>query len=289
MARRQADNRARRASKRTPAERIRVSPGDPEAALGRDKEKVYRPLYNVQLLADVDSPFVLSYAVAARANDAGLLGGLLAQARAGLGALPGAVLADSGYAGGADLADAQAQGVTVYAPWQSNDYSEPKARVKYTKERFTYLAEPDAYECPAGQRLRPVMSTRVQRSGSARVGLTLYRAEPAACRACPQRPACTEAAAGRSVSRGEHEEQIEGLRRRMEADEAKALYRLRKQTVERLNADFKQHRDLRRFSGRGLARASAEVGLAVLAHNLLTLLKLRDGARAAANPPQTPL
>jgi hypothetical protein len=36
--------------------------------------------------------------------------------------------------------------------------------------------------------------------------------------------------------------------------------------------DWKEHRRLRRFSGRGLARGCAQVGLMVLAHNSLTLL-----------------
>ncbi len=40
------------------------------------------------------------------------------------------------------------------------------------------------------------------------------------------------------------------------------------QNVELVNADFKEHRKLRRFSGRGLLRVGCEVGLTVLAHNL---------------------
>lgn len=78
----------------------------------------------------------------------------------------------------------------------------------------------------------------------------------------------------------EHEELIEVLRARMAAPEAQALYRLRKQTVELVNADLKQHRKLRRFSGRGLARARCEVGLLVLAQNLLTLADERWKAQA---------
>ena len=73
--------------------------------------------------------------------------------------------------------------------------------------------------------------------------------------------------AGRSISRGEHEEQIEALRARMATAEAKALYRLRSQRVELVNADGKQHRKLRRFSGRGLTPVRCQVGLVVLAHN----------------------
>ena len=74
----------------------------------------------------------------------------------------------------------------------------------------------------------------------------------------------------------------------METPEAKELYRLRRQTVELVNADWKGHRRLRRFSGRGLARARCQVGLLVLAHNLLTLLaeeaKPRPEPTVAATP-----
>ena len=50
--------------------------------------------------------------------------------------------------------------------------------------------------------------------------------------------------------------------------------------MELVNADMKQHRKLRRFSGRGLARARCEVGLVVLAHNLLTLVEEEQKTQA---------
>ena len=53
------------------------------------------------------------------------------------------------------------------------------------------------------------------------------------------------------------------------------MYRLRKQVVERAYADLKQHRSLRRFSGRGQQRVRIEVGLRVLAFNLVALQKAR--------------
>lgn len=275
MERRQGRNAAKRASKRRPAEKLLLSPGDPEAALGRDKEKVFRPLYNVQLVADIDSPVVLTYQVAAQPNDAGLLGGLLGQAREGTGHAVGVVLADSGYAGGADLADARANGATVYAPWQSNDYGVKKEAKYYPKERFEWRPDDDVYVCPAGQELKHRGTSRQQRSGTPRVELRLYKAEEATCRACSKRGECTAGKGARSVSRGENEEEIEALRGRMKEEGARALYRLRKQVVERINADVKQHRGLRRLSGRGLRRARAQVGLVVLAHNLLSLDKMR--------------
>ncbi len=52
---------------------------------------------------------------------------------------------------------------------------------------------------------------------------------------------------------------------------AKTVYRLRKQTIELLCADFKEHRGLRRFSGHGLVRVRTELAFEILVHNLLVL------------------
>jgi hypothetical protein len=57
----------------------------------------------------------------------------------------------------------------------------------------------------------------------------------------------------------------------METAEAKAVYRLRGQTIEIVFADVKEHRGLRRFSGHGLARVRTEFALEVLLHNLLVV------------------
>ena len=80
-----------------------------------------------------------------------------------------------------------------------------------------------------------------------------------------------ESKGGRSVQRSEHEELIQAHRAWMETAEAKAVYRLRGQTVEIVFADVKEHRGLRRFSGHGLARVRTEFALDVLLHNLLVL------------------
>ena len=109
-----------------------------------------------------------------------------------------------------------------------------------------------------------------------------YRCSAEHCRVCPLGQRCTpNPETGRTISRGEHEDFIEALRQRMQTDEAKALYRLRRQTVELANADFKEHRKFRRFSGRGLRRAEAEVGLLVLVNNLLVCLSYAAPAQPA--------
>ena len=76
------------------------------------------------------------------------------------------------------------------------------------------------------------------------------------------------------MRRQEHEEHIDELKARMKQLEAKEKYRQRGCTIERRFADLKTHRGLQRFSGQTPERADAQVGLAVLAHNLRTLDKL---------------
>jgi transposase len=294
MEQRQQRNQQKRASKRQKRDKIVVSASDSEAALGRDKLGVYRPLFNVQLLCDLDSPFILAYQVFAQPNDNNTLGPMLERQTDLVGHKVSQWLADAGYPSGEHLALAETAGVLLFAPWQENDYSvrnakKGKKKVYYAKKEFRWLPEDQAYVCPNGQRLKLEGTSKQKRSGTETVLLDQYRCPPQACQNCPLHARCTpNPAAGRTISRAEHEELIEALRARMQTDEAKNLYRLRRQTVELSYADLKEHRKLRRFSGHGLSRAENEVGLEVLVHNLLTLVDTgqpRVSPRPAAPAP----
>jgi transposase len=276
LAQRQAQQRHQAPSKRTPAARLVISVADPEAALGLDKEDVYRPLYNVQLLDDLDSPFLLGYEVFAQASDAGLLGTMLQRTQELTGRRLHTVLADSTYANGPDLRAAADAGVTVYAPPPAES-----AGRQLPKSAFAWLPAAQTYVCPQGHRLELEATGAQQRAHSAPVRVRRYRCPPAHCTVCPLQQACARnPAAGRTVSRSEHEELLVALRARLVPPAAQQLYRRRRETVELVNADWKAHRGLRRFSGRGLTRVRCQVALVVLTHNLLTL--------HAAKPPNPP-
>jgi transposase len=273
-----AYNARQRSSKRKPPEKVLVSWADPEAALGRDKLGTFRPLYNVQLVRDLDSPLVLAYDTFATAHDAGLVGPLLERATDALGHKLQQVLADSGYASLYDLEACDVAGVELFAPWQENDYSQQNQKKKGSnqftqipKSAFTWQLDKQRYLCPQGHPLDHRSARKVRRSD---YELTehLYTCSPEHCSACPLQSACTRSPQkGRTVSRMENEELLDALRDRMQTPEAKALYKLRSQTVELAYADLKEHRGLRRFRSRTLRRAKTQVALLVLSHNLLTL------------------
>jgi transposase len=273
---RREENQQRIPSKRQEEKHVRISVTDPEAALGKDKLKVFRPLYNVQLLRDLDSPFILGYDTLARAADAGSLVPLLRRAEQLCGQRPPTVLVDSGYITALDWADAQELQVTLYGPWKENDYSATEvAPVKQlSKDAFVWEEAAGQYRCPQQQPLLLVGMQNRPRSLGRTEQLAIYRADAATCAACPLKAhCCPRSRSGRYLNRSEHEELMEAHRRKMGTPEAKALYKRRRQTVETSFGDAKQHRNYRRVHGRGLATAKAHTALTVLAHNLYELVK----------------
>jgi transposase len=291
LAERHQENRQRPASKRLEAQKVRISLGDPEAALGLDKFKVYRPLYNVQLMPDLNTPLLLAYEVFAQATDAGTLPTMLARCKAATGRMLRDLLTDAAYATALDLAACEEAQVTLYAPYQENDQSarrrQEKPAKQIPKEAFQWQAEERVYVCPEGHRLEQEYSEVVKRKGEESLRVFTYRCAAEHCRDCPRQKQCARSPErGRTIKRSEHEALVEALKERMKTEAAKKLYRRRCQTVELGFADTKEHRGLRRFSGHGKDRARIEVGLVVLGHNLLAVLKLREKHNAAihANP-----
>ena len=68
------------------------------------------------------------------------------------------------------------------------------------------------------------------------------------------------------------------MRQRLSSPSGKALYKLRKQTVEPVIGQIKAARGFRQFLCRGLAAVQAEWALVCMAHNLLKLHKVLAGA-----------
>jgi transposase len=267
-----ARNARRPADKRQEPEKIVIGPGDIEAPLGRDKEKVFRPLYTLQVVQDLESPLVLAYEVFARATDAGTLMPLRQRAHDLCGVWLQRLLTDSAYASALDLVDCAKAGVDLYAPYQENDRTKQRRAEKphgqIPKSEFVWLPGEKTYVCPQGHRLKRTGQEVRDRAEERTVEIAIYRCPKEHCQSCPLAGRCTRGANGRTIKRNEHEDLIVAHQAKMATAEAKAIYKQRGQTVELRYADAKAHRGLRRFSSRGLKRVRIEAGLVVLAHNL---------------------
>lgn len=168
-----------------------------------------------------------------------------------------AVGLDAGYytAGIAQgLADREINGVI--------GYSRPPHREGFLRKRdFLFDREADAYRCPQGQ-LLPYRTTN-------REGYREYRSNPAICRDCPLLTTCTTSAdKAKIVTRHVWQDAKEQIDANRLSPWGKALYKRRKETVERSFADAKQLHGHRYARFRGLKGVAEQCLLAAAAQNI---------------------
>jgi transposase len=283
LADRLAKNQERPKDKQLPRKKVKVSVTDPEAPLGRDKEKVFCPMYTAEFVVDTASLLILSFEVFAQATDAGTLAPMLDRTQEVTGTMVIQMGTDAGYTSLLDLQECRERNVRLVGPVGENDFTEQKRAQagppRIGKDQFQWDPEEQTYRCPAGHRLNYKGKEQKRRRDDNKVTQHRYHCPAEHCRACPLRERCVQnPEKGRTVKRLEGEELIEAHKEYMKTDVAKAANRLRGSVIERCFGDAKKHRDLRCLHGRGLKRAKAEVGLVILVQTALTLARLRKNA-----------
>jgi transposase len=280
LADRLAKNQERPKDKQLPRKKVKVSITDPEAPLGRDKEKVFCPMYTAEFVVDTASLLILSFDAFTQVTDAGTLAPMLDRTQEVTGAMLFQISTDALYASLLDLQECQKRNVRLVAPVGENDFTEQKRAEagprRIGKDEFEWLSETQTYRCPDGHELDYKGKERKQRRDDNTVIQHRYHCPAEHCRACPLRDRCVkDPEKGRTVKRLEGEEIIDAHKAYMKTDEAKAVNRLRGSVIERCFGDAKRHRNLRCLHGRGLKRAKAEIGLVILVQTALTLARLR--------------
>jgi transposase len=278
-----AKNEMRPKSKRKDTNKIVVSLSDPDAPLGLDKLKTYRPMYTVQKMADPVSHITLSYMCEATTSDAGMLAPMIKLTQSIVGGTLETVLADGGYCAILDVKDALTLGINLIAPTSDSGTSRCAKAVgggeQIPRSEFTYNAGTNSYTCPQGQTLDYKSREKQRRDDGRELYQSRYQSDPLVCGACERAGECLAGKGGRMIKRTEGEELLEDQRAKMETEESKTAYKRRAQTVELVYADSKGNRSHSRFHGRGIERARTETGLHTLAQNLLRLDNLQQRAK----------
>ena len=123
---RAAENDEKPSEKRKDPAKILVSLSDPDAPFGRDKLKVFRPLYTVQYVVDPASLLTLGYQCEATVCDTGTLAPMIDRVQKIVGGRLRCMLADAAYCTILDLRDCQHRNIELLAPVQSNSLSKPR-------------------------------------------------------------------------------------------------------------------------------------------------------------------
>ncbi len=170
----------------------------------------------------------------------------------------GAVGLDAGYATPAIARGLEARAVLGVTGYRNPTPPRPGMM---RKSAFAYETEADAYRCPQGQLLTYATTDRN--------GYRHYRSDPAICRDCPLLASCTtNAKAERTITRhvwADHRARADALRL---TAKGKAIYRRRKETVERSFADAKQLHGHRYARFRSLIKVRVQCLLAAAAQNI---------------------
>ena len=286
LAERIEKNATKPSDKRKDPDKIQVSLSDPPAPLGRDKLKVFRPLYTVQYVVAPISYLIMSYCCEPAATDAGTLAPMIDRTQQAVRGGLKTMLADAAYCSIVDLQDCQSRNIELLAPVQTNSFTESKKRAhpsqQIPRDEFEWDETEQCYRCPQGHRLNYQGRNLKPRHSGRELWESRYRCTPEHCGTCPLAETCLRPGSRcRMVKRLEGQELLDAQRAKMATEDAQSRYQLRGQTVELVYADSKGNRGLTRFHGRGPARVLTETGLMVLAQNLRRLDQLE---RDSLNP-----
>ena len=218
--------------------------------------------YNVQVAVDTEQHLIIVHEVTNRGSDRAQLANMATQAKAVLGVDKLEAVADRGYYSGEEIKACEDADIAVTLPKPATSGMEAKGQ--FGKHDFVYLADDDAYRCPAGEMLS-------YHSATVDNGRTIRRYWTRACLTCPLKARCTKAR-HRVISRWEHEHVMEAAQKRL--DENPQAMRQRRETVEHPFGTLKMRMGATHFLMKRLPKVATEMALHVLAYNLTRVMNI---------------
>ena len=218
--------------------------------------------YNVQAAVDTRHHLIVAHEVTNAGTDRAQLSNMAEQTKAALQVDRLDAVADRGYFNGEEILACDEAGITVTLPKPLT--SNNKAKGRFVKQDFRYVAADDVYLCPAGERL-------VYRFTNQENGLILRRYWTTACQGCAIKDRCTTGKQ-RRITRWEHEHVLEAVQRRL--DEHPEKMRQRRETAEHPFGTIKSWMGSTHFQMKTLKRVATEMALHVLAYNLKRVMNI---------------
>ena len=183
------------------------------------------------------------------------------------------LIADAGYDSGKNLEHINDRKIDGYVAGQKDKVKAKEQQGKieprpYSKDKFTYHANGDYYECPEGEKLQHETTTTKAKKTYQRTDV-IYRGTT--CDQCHAQKDCVQSKTGfRRVARYlEYDPYREQMQQKMSSETGKELLSLRCCDVEPTFGQLKQavFRD-GAFLLRSTQKTKGEFGLACIAHNL---------------------
>lgn len=155
------------------------------------------------------------------------------------------------------------EGITPFMPPQGNK----KTDNPFSKERFAYDRDEDAYRCPEGQRL-------IRKGYDKSKKRYMYKHEKAGtCKTCPWKTRCAPGKQDRQIRRLLYQDDVDKAQEIARAFPYKQQMYLRKTLVEPLFGEAKEQHGLNRARFRGLAKVKIQVLFTATVLNIKRLMQ----------------
>lgn len=251
----------------------RVNLTDSDAELMKNRQGIV-PGYNIQTVVSpltvkenerAGGMLITAVDTVRDADDHHQLINIVEQAEDMIGKKANITVADAGYHSGANLAACAERNQKVAIPESQEKRLKPACH-----DRFRYDASNDSYICPLGKTLK-LLETRTVIKKVVRV----YGGLGSVCRLCSAFGVCTKNRyRGRELLIGPYETTLLEHRVWMATDEAKMVYKHRKELSEPTFGIIKEQMRFRRFLVRGLNNVKAEAILMAAAFNMRVLYRV---------------
>ena len=253
----------------TKTKHIKVSKTDPESGCFHKGEKEKCFAYSHQTFCDKNGFVLLSYTVAGNVHDSvSFFPAYHVLHETYRGQIKNLCL-DAGYVTPAICKKIIENGQRMIAP-----YKRPMTKRGYFKKNnyeHVYDEEYDCYICP---HIKVLSYSTTNRSGYKE-----YKSNPEDCRECSFRKKCTNSKTHQKViTRHVWEEHKEAVNECRYTEEWKKIYPLRKESIERVFGDCKEHHNLRYTRLRGLKKNQHQALMIFACHNLKRMARWRWGS-----------
>ena len=255
------------------AGRNSYSKTDEDATFMRMKEDHMRngqlkPAYNVQ--ASTERQYIINYTLEQTTTDTNTLKGHIEEHIHSFGLSPETLTADAGYGSEENYVYLEEKGIKPFVKYNYFDKEiNNKKPNAFHADNLAYNEATDTYTCPAGQSMRYIGDKKRKTRNGYLQTHRMYQALN--CKGCPMRGPCHKADGNRIIQRSpnlvRYKQKVKEL---LTSDEGLEKRKQRWQ-VEAVFGNIKQNKGFRRFNLRGIDKATTEIGLIAIAHNLQRL------------------
>lgn len=226
--------------------------------------------YNSQICVDDKFKFIVATDITSQGTDKQELHKMAMQTKEVISNPDLVILADKGYYSAAEIKKCVDDGIKTLVP-AIRTGQELVNKGKFTKDKFIYDKEQDAYVCPNN---KLISRTKSINKSYARI-MHMYRSSQTDCNACPIKNKCLgEKTKQKQTQRWEHQELLDTYNKNMKTPEAKALYNKRGSIVEHPFGTIKRNLGWDHFLVRSKKKVQGENALIMFTYNFKRLLNL---------------